>query len=113
MVAARSRIKQADSVAHSSGRSGGDSLVFEYPGAGVLQKIPTATGCIPLPDAVMQSNDGLASGFRHFTIPQAGLTETTRGRDNADLKKLDLRNAYRRAANRVCCLYYRHVADDF
>ena len=47
-------MKQAERVAHSSGRSGGDSLVLEYPGAGVLQKIPMATGCIPLPDAVMQ-----------------------------------------------------------
>src|SRR3954451_20370497 len=43
MVAVRSRIKQAERSAHSSGRSGGDSRVLDNPGRGVLQKIPTAT----------------------------------------------------------------------
>src|SRR4051812_18807188 len=82
MVAARSRMKQAESVAHSSGRSGGDSLVFEYPDAGVLQKIPIAIGCIPRPDAVMQPNDGPACPFRHFTIAQAAAAAATRPRDH-------------------------------
>ena len=31
---------------HSSGRSGGDSLVLEKPAVGVLQKIPMATDCM-------------------------------------------------------------------
>jgi hypothetical protein len=39
-------MKHADSMPHSSGRSGGDSLVLEKPAAGVLQKIPTPTDCI-------------------------------------------------------------------
>ena len=39
-------MKHADSMPHSSGRSGGDSLVLENPAAGVLQKIPTPTDCI-------------------------------------------------------------------
>ena len=36
-------MKQAESAAHSSGRSGGERRVLENPGAGVLQKIPIAT----------------------------------------------------------------------
>src|SRR5262245_20890855 len=43
MVAARSRMKHADSAAHSSGRKGGDSRVFEKPAMGVLQMMPMAT----------------------------------------------------------------------
>src|SRR5262245_14498604 len=45
MVAARSRIKHADSAAHSSGRNGGDSRVFESPAIGVLHTMPIATDC--------------------------------------------------------------------
>jgi len=36
-------MKQADNAAHSSGRSGGDNLVFDFPAIGVLQIIATAT----------------------------------------------------------------------
>ena len=36
-------MKQAESAAHSSGRSGGERRVLESPGAGVLQNIPIAT----------------------------------------------------------------------
>ena len=43
MVRDRSWIKQDEIDAHSSGRSGGDSRVFDFPGAGVLQMIATAT----------------------------------------------------------------------
>src|SRR5690242_11373663 len=39
-------MKQAESAAHSSGRRGGESRVLDWPGAGVLQKIPMATSCI-------------------------------------------------------------------
>src|SRR6185369_10316171 len=74
-------MKQADSRAHSSGRSGGDSLVLDCPAAGVLQKMPMATGCIPLPDAVLQPNDGPAREFRHFTIRQGDIAARTRARD--------------------------------
>src|SRR5262245_43343227 len=44
MVAARSRMKAAESRLHSSGRSGGESRVLLRPTAGVLQNIATATG---------------------------------------------------------------------
>jgi hypothetical protein len=36
-------MKQAEMAAQSSGRSGGESRVFDCPGAGVLQKMPMAT----------------------------------------------------------------------
>jgi hypothetical protein len=36
-------MKHAEMAAHSSGRSGGESLVFECPLIGVLQMIATAT----------------------------------------------------------------------
>src|SRR6185437_2509816 len=44
IVADRSRIKQLEIAAHSSGRSGGDKRVFDWPAVGVLQIIATATG---------------------------------------------------------------------
>lgn len=43
MVSDRSRMKHADIAAHSSGRKGGDSRVFEAPLTGVLHMIATAT----------------------------------------------------------------------
>ena len=43
MVAATSRMKQAESRAQSSGESGGDSRVFDWPAIGVLQTMATAT----------------------------------------------------------------------
>ena len=56
MVRGRSRMKQADSAAHSSGRSGGDSRVLDRPAAGVLQKMPTATdGTLGAPILVTKS----------------------------------------------------------
>jgi hypothetical protein len=39
----KSLMKQADSAAHSSGRSGGDKRVFDCPAIGALQTIATAT----------------------------------------------------------------------
>src|SRR6185312_1939606 len=44
MVADRSRMKQPEIAAHSSGRNGGDSRVFDWPARGVLQMMATATG---------------------------------------------------------------------
>ena len=70
MVAVRSRIKQAEIAAHSSGRNGGESRVFERPGAGVLQKMPIATVCTLRPLCVIGfsvPNDERARWFRHFT----------------------------------------------
>src|SRR5215510_8883370 len=46
MVAKRSRMKQAEMAAHSSGRSGGDRRVLQSPVIGVLQTMATATDCI-------------------------------------------------------------------
>src|SRR5262245_18613454 len=43
MVAATSRMKQADSAAASSAERGGDSRVFDWPACGVLQTMATAT----------------------------------------------------------------------
>ena len=43
MVAATSRMKQAESPAHCSADSGGDSRVFDWPASGVLQTMATAT----------------------------------------------------------------------
>ena len=43
MVAATSRMKQAESPAHCSAVSGGDSRVFDWPAIGVLQTMATAT----------------------------------------------------------------------
>jgi len=43
MVRDRSRMKQADKAAHSSGLSGGDNRVLDFPAIGVLQIIATAT----------------------------------------------------------------------
>ena len=37
-------MKQREISAHSSGRSGGDSRVFDFPAMGVLQIIAAATG---------------------------------------------------------------------
>src|SRR5690242_16459797 len=54
MVLARSRMKQADSAAHSSGRNGGESLVLEKPAAGVLQKMPIATDCTVAPQVYLR-----------------------------------------------------------
>jgi hypothetical protein len=45
-------MKQAESAAHSSGRSGGDRRVFECPGIGVLQKMPIAMVCTRVPPLV-------------------------------------------------------------
>src|SRR3569833_729751 len=46
MVRARSRMKQDEMAAHSSGANGGDSRVFDLPGIGVLQMMATAMGFI-------------------------------------------------------------------
>src|ERR1700761_5218847 len=46
MVWDRSRIKQEEISAHSSGCKGGESRVFDLPASGVLQMIETATGAI-------------------------------------------------------------------
>jgi hypothetical protein len=43
MVRDKSWMKQDEIDAHSSGRSGGDRRVFDFPGAGVLQTMATAT----------------------------------------------------------------------
>ena len=55
MVGGRSRMKQAESAAHSSGRSGGDSRVFDFPGAGVLQTM--ATAMVPHVDGSLSGHD--------------------------------------------------------
>jgi hypothetical protein len=78
MVAARSRMKQAESAAHSSGRSGGDRRVLEYPAAGVLQNIPMATVCTVAPLVCICGNDARDGEFRHFTKAQGGITAATR-----------------------------------
>src|ERR1043165_2369281 len=50
MVAARSWMKQAESATHSCALSGGDSRVFDWPAAGVRQKIAIAIVLIiPMP----------------------------------------------------------------
>ena len=41
-------MKQREISAHSSGKSGGDSRVFDFPAMGVLQMIATATGFMTL-----------------------------------------------------------------
>ena len=50
MVRERSWMKQAEISAHSEGRSGGDSLVLDWPAVGVLQMM--ATAMLPLSPAV-------------------------------------------------------------
>ena len=42
MVRDTSWMKQAEMAAHSSGHNGGESRVFDCPGAGVLQTMATA-----------------------------------------------------------------------
>jgi hypothetical protein len=55
-------MKQVDSMLHSSGRRGGDSLVLERPAAGVLQNIPIATDCM----LSFLTRCGAAGRFRLF-----------------------------------------------
>src|SRR3974377_807471 len=52
-------MKQAESTAHSSGRSGGDNRVFDCPSVGVLQTMAIATVLMQLPSvAAFQRQSG-------------------------------------------------------
>src|SRR5205085_10116629 len=85
-------MKQAESPAHSSGRSGGDRRVFDRPAAGVLQKMPIATDRTGSPRGVRGSRDGRALRtatpvnderaipFRHFKTLRGGVTPRTQFR---------------------------------
>src|SRR5437588_6453264 len=81
MVAEMSRMKQADSAAHSSGCSGGARRVLDCPAAGVLQNRPTATDPTWRPSFRMAfPNDAGAQRFRHLTNAHAGITDSARFR---------------------------------
>src|ERR1700704_1025479 len=95
MVAVRSRMKQAERSAHSSGRNGGDSRVFDCPGRGVLQKIPTATvfTCVAPLMHSNYSNDERMHAFRHLVKAPESITAATRFRAGITLqgaRELDL-----------------------
>src|ERR1044071_8414631 len=77
MVAARSRMKQADSAAHSCAFSGGDSRVFDWPAAGVRQKIAIAIDliipCLAAPVVTLGSDPTSLNQTRRVSFIEHGL----------------------------------------